>query len=820
MKKIGLLMIMLTALLSFAFAESMVFTNSVTGADSTPITASITTAGIPVGSEITSTQITLTFGSSAYAGSWYDADLNVNGVHYPEVGWLDADVYTELNGLGPNGLTVSATSVDSDDLDDSITLALTVEVFYTPPAGTPDSASNPNPAHQTTNVPINGNLSWDFGTDTDTYDLWFGPTGSMVKVVDGAASGVSGSFAYNDLPNNTQYSWRVDTINNTSGITTTGTVWTFTTALPEGLVQIGSGSVTTLNLPLNPYYGYNYSQTIYLQSEINVSGQRIEKLYYNWNGLAAGTNTKDWTIYMGHTDKTAFSSTTDWVPFADLTAVFSGIVTLPASAGWVEIILTTPFTYNNTGNLVIAVNENTPGDDGSLAKFFGTSFATNRGLRRQNDSSAYNPASPGTGTRESGIGNVRLQFGEIPTVPTFAYSPASLTFNNVVSGTSSGWQNVTVINNGQGTLDLYASDLSLIGTNASDFEFDASNLPAALTAGQSETIPVRFNAPGIGSYSATLRMNYEGTDYDVALTGIGVAPFVNMSNGSTTLAVGEVWNFYDSGGVSGQYASSENFTYTFNPPDGYRCIVEFTTFNTETNYDFLKLYDGIDNSGTLIGNYSGTTVPASYTSITTGSLTFVFTSDGSGVRDGWAATISSEELPDVPILSHSPTSIAFPITKAGESSAAQNVTVTNTGGSVLILNPDDISMDGMTGDFDFSTENLPANLSTGQSVTIPVYFTPQNGGDFTATLLINYESVDYEVDLTGTAYPDTYVFEGFEGASFPPAGWANPGSWSSSSTAYEGLNQLISIVRHPHRISSPHQNSKSTPVIPCCSWVE
>lgn len=44
MKKIGLLMIMLTALLSFAFAESMVFTNSVTGADSTPITASITTA--------------------------------------------------------------------------------------------------------------------------------------------------------------------------------------------------------------------------------------------------------------------------------------------------------------------------------------------------------------------------------------------------------------------------------------------------------------------------------------------------------------------------------------------------------------------------------------------------------------------------------------------------------------------------------------------------------------------------------------------------------------------------------------------------------
>lgn len=682
-------------------------------------------------------------------------------------------------------------------------------------AGTPDPASNPSPADQALNVSLNGNLTWDFGVDTDAYDLWFGPIGSMVQVEDGTTAGESGSYAYTGLTNDTQYSWRVDTINNTSGITTTGSEWTFTTALPAGMVKIGYDSLTTLNLPLNPFYGYNFSQTIYLQTEIAISGQRIEKLYYYWNGLAAGTNTKNWTVYMAHTTKTAFSSTTDWVPYADFTEVFRGIVTLPASPGWVEITLLTPFTYNNVDNLVIAINENTPGDDGNSAKFLGTTFAANRGLRLQNDSSAYNPASPGTGTLVAGIANIKLQFGDIPTVPSFAYNPTSLTFANTLNGTSSEWQNVTVSNLGQGTLNLYSTDLSLIGTDASEFEFDASNLPAELTAGQSETIPVRFNAPAVGSYSATLRMTYDSVAYDVALSGSSVYPFVNMTTGSTTLAEGECWNFYDSGGVAGQYGSSENDTYTFNPPAGYRCIVEFSAFNTESGWDFLKLYDGTDATGTLIGDYSGTSVPDSYSSLITGSLTFVFTSDGSGVRDGWAAAISSELLPVVPILSHSPAALAFPLTKAGESSAAQDVTITNIGGGTLLNADIRFSLSGSdTADFSYNTTNLQ-DLETGQSFTVPVSFIPQSAGDKSATLVITYDSEDYEAALTGSAYPATYVFEGFEG-SFPPAGWANPGSWSKNTyTYYAGTSSAYkySSSSSPYILSTPKLDLNSGDVL-------
>jgi hypothetical protein len=126
--------------------------------------------------------------------------------------------------------------------------------------------------------------------------------------------------------------------------------------LSSEIVIIGTGT-DDLSLPIEPYYGYSYSQSIFLQSEINMA-RPIEKIYYYWNGAAATVNSNNWTVYMGHTPNTSFDSGTAWIPLSNLTEVFSGTVTLPAIEGWVEIILTTPFTYNNVDNLVVAVDEN------------------------------------------------------------------------------------------------------------------------------------------------------------------------------------------------------------------------------------------------------------------------------------------------------------------------------------------------------------------------------------------------------------------------------------------------------------------------------
>ncbi len=162
--------------------------------------------------------------------------------------------------------------------------------------------------------------------------------------------------------------------------------------VPVNGVPIGQGTEDWLDLPIDANYGYNYSQTIYLQSEINIANKRISKIYYYWTGLEAAESSKDWVIYMGHTTNTGFNTGNDWIPVSQMLEVFNGEVILPDVAGWVEIILDNPFNYNNTQNLVIAVDENTPDfDDGD---FYGTETTENRSLAYSDDFNDFDPEFP------------------------------------------------------------------------------------------------------------------------------------------------------------------------------------------------------------------------------------------------------------------------------------------------------------------------------------------------------------------------------------------------------------------------------------------
>ncbi|NLA44023.1 MAG: choice-of-anchor D domain-containing protein, partial [Candidatus Cloacimonetes bacterium] len=108
---------------------------------------------------------------------------------------------------------------------------------------------------------------------------------------------------------------------------------------------------------------------------------------------------------------------------------------------------------------------------------------------------------------------------ESPSAPILSYSPTSINFGTTFVNTPTDYQNVTVTNTGAGVLNLAVADVSLIGTDASMFNVNTSNLPAALSSGQSVIIPVRYNPTAIGNHTATLRMVYNSTNYDVALSG-------------------------------------------------------------------------------------------------------------------------------------------------------------------------------------------------------------------------------------------------------------------------------------------------------------
>lgn len=153
-------------------------------------------------------------------------------------------------------------------------------------------------------------------------------------------------------------------------------------------------------------------------------------------------------------------------------------------------------------------------------------------------------------------------------------------------------------------------------------------------------------------------------------------PSTNMNNTNVSLACPTSLLFYDSGGSGSTYSASESFTKTFSASAGSCVSYTFSAFNTESGYDYLSVYDGPSTASPLIGIYAGTSLPPSYTASGT-SLTFKFTSDGSGQYAGWTATVSCANA-----CSGSPnagTAVASPSTQCGPFTTTLSLTGATSG---------------------------------------------------------------------------------------------------------------------------------------------
>ncbi|CEJ71436.1 hypothetical protein BN1195_03784 [Chryseobacterium oranimense G311] len=163
-------------------------------------------------------------------------------------------------------------------------------------------------------------------------------------------------------------------------------------------LNIGSPAVGTA--PVSSFFSYSYVQQIYPKQELNASAAgNITGLTFYVDPSATINDSSDWTVYMGHTSKTAFASGTDWIPASQLTQVFAGTVTKTNNK--VEITLATPFAYNNTDNLVIAAKENSQSID---INNFDEAFhvyphVPNSTLYYKGDRAVIDPASPPGGIR-------------------------------------------------------------------------------------------------------------------------------------------------------------------------------------------------------------------------------------------------------------------------------------------------------------------------------------------------------------------------------------------------------------------------------------
>lgn len=213
-------------------------------------------------------------------------------------------------------------------------------------------------------------------------------------------------------------------------------------------ISIGNGTNESQSFPFDPFFGYSYTQSIYLSSEINASGD-ITGLQWYYSGTSLLTNNQELTIYLGHTTKTVFDGTqsTSWEPVSNLTAVYTGGIPV-TGPGWVSITFDTPFTYNGTDNLIIAVDENMSGYNSSSDDFYNTSVIGNRSINYRSDSVNPDPSTPPTASLvASYVANVVLEgITESCPLPTdvtvinITESTADLSWTE--NGTSFDWEYV------------------------------------------------------------------------------------------------------------------------------------------------------------------------------------------------------------------------------------------------------------------------------------------------------------------------------------------------------------------------------------------
>ena len=379
--------------------------------------------------------------------------------------------------------------------------------------------------------------------------------------------------------------------------------------------------------------------------------------------------------------------------------------------------------------------------------------------------------------------NVSLSGTGVTPAPAVTLTPSSLTFSSQVVGTSSAAQKVTLKNSG--TADLTINSIGLAGTNAGDFA-QTNTCPSTLTAGESCTISATFTPTAISSRSASVSItdNASGSPHTVALSGSGTsapAPVVSLSPTSLSFSNQNV----------GTTSAAQTVTLT-NSGNAALTISSIGLAGTNPG-DFVQTNTCPTGSSTLAAG-SNCTISVTFTPTTSGSRSASVSITDNASDSPQSVALSGTGVTPAPAVTLTPSSLSFGNQNVNTTSAAQTVTLKNSGTAALTIGS--ISLTGTnTGDF-AQTNTCPINPSTlaaGASCTISVTFTPTATGTRTASVSIsdNASGSPQSVALTGTGSSTSNVIfsDGFESGSLP-------GNWTSTSVSSSNSVSLDSTLAH------------------------
>ena len=488
-----------------------------------------------------------------------------------------------------------------------------------------------------------------------------------------------------------------------------------TTSLPSGVV--GTAYSTTLTA-VNGTAPYTWSDS-------PCSGSCNTGMGFSTAGILAGTpvNAGTSTFTMTVTDAAGHTASTQ-LPITITAGAAPAVSLSPTSLTFASQAVGSTsaaqtVTLKNTGAGALSISGIAASGNFAETNTCGTSLAASASCTI---SVTFTPTAAGTlsgaitftDNAAASPQQVSLSGTGAGTTPAVSLSPTSLTFASQAVGSTSAAQTVTLKNTGAGAL-------SISGIAASGNFAETSACPSSLPAGASCTISVSFTPTAAGTLTGavTFTDNAAASPQQVSLSGTGAATALAIT--TTSLPSGVVGTAYSMTltAVNG----TAPYTWTDSPCSG--------ACNTGM---------GFSTAGILAG-----------TPVNAGTTTFTMTvTDAAGNTASKQLSITIAAAP-TPAVSFSPTSLTFASQTVGTTSAAQTITLKNTGAGALAIS-------GIAASGNFAeTTACPSSLPAGASCTISVTFTPTAAGTPTGAITFtdNAAASPQQVSLSGTAVAAT-----------------------------------------------------------------
>ena len=324
-------------------------------------------------------------------------------------------------------------------------------------------------------------------------------------------------------------------------------------------------------------------------------------------------------------------------------------------------------------------------------------------------------------------------------VPTLSFTPASLTFASTILGNTTAAQVITIKNTGTTTATFSAASV-ITGTNATSFLLTATTCSTTLAAGASCTNSVEFKPTVAGALTAvvTYKDNATGGTQTVALKGTGLAvPTLSFTPASLTFAstilgnttAAQVITIKNTGTTTATFSAASAITGT----NAKSFLLTATTCST-----------------TLAGGASCTN-SIEFKPTVAGALTAAVTYKDNATGGTQTVALKGTGLA-VPNLSFTPTSLTFASTILGSTTAAQVITVKNTGTTTATFSAASAITGTNATSFSLSATTCSTTLAVGASCTNSIKFKPTVAGALTAAVTFkdNATGGTQTVTLKGT----------------------------------------------------------------------